>query len=188
MFFSLFNNFKTKRQATLLEEKLYYQISLQSRSPVLYQQFQIPDTPQGRFEMLVIHLFMVLYVLKRDHDTLSSLVSQKLVNFFVADLDQSFREIHISDKKMTKSFKYALEAFYGRLYSYDSAVSISPEQLRHSLSKNIYEGLVNEGAEVLYLLSDYIYHQIDNLKRSPIRSMRFVQIEDRIYGTKCSRI
>lgn len=172
----------------LVSADLYKKICEQSRKRELFTRFQIPDTPQGRLEMLNVHLFMILYVLKAKPEPQAQEISQNLVNFFVVDMDQTLREMFISDKKMMKSFKYAVQGFYGRLYSYDAAIRCCGETLRKTFAKNIYQSLVNEDAEVLYLLSDYIYDQIDILERSPVISMGFSQGEGPVHGTIRSRI
>jgi cytochrome b pre-mRNA-processing protein 3 len=184
MLAQIFNHGKFPEKSSSLDVELYEKICNQSRDKELYTRFQVPDSPQGRFEMLALHLFMVLYVLKQNKEPKAALISQKLVDYFVVDMDQSFRTLHISDKKMAKSFKYALEGFYGRLYSYDQGMASSPEDLQDRLQKNIYQNLVINEAEVLYLLSDYIYHQIDRLKQTPMADMGFVQVEGHVDGTR----
>jgi cytochrome b pre-mRNA-processing protein 3 len=189
MFFALFNKLTGQKTEPSLSVHYYNRICQQSRKQHLYNRFQIPDSPQGRLEMLIIHLFMVLYVLKGHHKAEASAISQELVNLFVVDIDQSLREMYISDKKMQKSFKYALEGFYGRLYSYDAAVRRSREVLQEKLFNNVYQNLVKDPSEVLYLLSDYIYDQIEHLRQNPIEIMDFVEVEGPFYGTTiCSRV
>lgn len=162
---------------------LYQIISEQSRKPCLYQAFHIPDTPEGRFELLALHLFLVLYALKSSPDPVAKSLSQSLINLFVVDLDQSLREMYLSDKKMVKSFKSLFDGFYGRLFSYDEAMSYSQELLSERLRKNIYQGLVKEGADVLYLLVGYVYHQSEHIKQLPIQQIEFADLKDQIHGT-----
>jgi cytochrome b pre-mRNA-processing protein 3 len=163
--------------------ELYQMISEQSRKPSLYQAFDIPDTPEGRFELLVLHLFLVLYILKHSKEVEARQLSQSLMNLFVVDLDQSLRQMYISDKKMAKSFKTLLEGFYGRLLKYDTSMAHPQELLAECLRKNIYQGLVKQGADVLYLLVSYVYHQKEHLKRQPIHQMKFAELKDKIHGT-----
>jgi cytochrome b pre-mRNA-processing protein 3 len=93
-----------------------------SRSPFFYLSLDIPDTPEGRFEILTIHLFLILHKLKKENHKDTSTISQYICDMVVADLDHCLRDLRLSDLKISQSFKKMIQGFYGRLVSYDDAL------------------------------------------------------------------
>ena len=67
--------------------EIYGAIVTQARQPVFYARLGIPDTPTGRYEMVVVHLFLVLERL-RGEGPLADALAQELVDAFVADMDE----------------------------------------------------------------------------------------------------
>ncbi|MGB1548449.1 MAG: ubiquinol-cytochrome C chaperone family protein, partial [Alphaproteobacteria bacterium] len=91
---------------------LYTQIVAQARRKEFYTAGGVPDTLDGRFEMLALHAFLVLYRLKRlDADELA----QALFDMMFADMDENLREIGVGDLSVDKRVKRMVSAFYGRV-------------------------------------------------------------------------
>ena len=68
---------------------VYDRIVAAARQPVLYAGWNVPDTPLGRYEMISLHLFLVLHRLRGE--TGARELAQDLTDRFFAELDHSIR-------------------------------------------------------------------------------------------------
>jgi cytochrome b pre-mRNA-processing protein 3 len=100
---------------------LYESIVAQARTPGLYRDLGIPDSLDGRFESIVLHLVLVLRRLKRDFPEGRDLAAA-LQEAFFADMDRSLREMGAGDLGVGKRVKRMAEGYFGRLQSYDEAL------------------------------------------------------------------
>ena len=85
-------------------EKFYGAIVAQARLPVFYRSFGVPDTLQGRFTLLALHLFAVLHRLKSGGSEGSAL-AQDLVDRFGQDMETVLRELGVSDLRVPQSMR-----------------------------------------------------------------------------------
>lgn len=116
---------------------LYDQIVAAARQPVLYAEWGVPDTPLGRFEMVSLHLFLVLHRL-RGQDGAPRELAQALTDRFFADLDHSIRELGVGDLSVPKRMKKLARMFYGRVVSYGETLEHGDGgQLGAALARNI---------------------------------------------------
>lgn len=77
-------------------DELYGAIVAQARSVVFYTAYGIPDTLEGRFDLIVLHMVLLLAAL--DHEgTPGRGIGQKLFDRFCRDLDASLREMGVGD-------------------------------------------------------------------------------------------
>ena len=77
-------------------EKLYGAIVAQARLPIFYRSLGVPDTLEGRFTLLSLHLFVVLHRLKAEGAEGAGIV-QGLVDRFSQDMETVLRELGVSD-------------------------------------------------------------------------------------------
>lgn len=135
--FSLFRRSKTRAAARATIERLYGVIVAQSRRPEFYTDFGVPDTTEGRFELLLLHTVLVCHRLKDGDDTARAL-SQEVFDTFAADMDRTLREMGVGDLTVPKKMKKIGAAFYGRAAAYDSALA-QPGQgaLEQAVARNI---------------------------------------------------
>lgn len=138
---------------------IYAALVSQARKPALYLDGGVPDTLEGRFEMLALHAFLVLRRLRKVTESeadASKELGQKVFDILFADMDQTLREIGISDLKVGKEIKGMASAFYGRIGAYDEGLD-SPDgdtELQAALTRNVYAGTVPEG-DALSAMSAY---------------------------------
>src|ERR1700712_4886290 len=119
-------------------EAIYGMIVTQAREPLFYRDLAVPDTVNGRFDLLVLHLWMVLRRL-RPLEAGAGL-SQPLFDRFCEDMDGNLREMGVGDLKVPKRMQAFGEAFYGRTAAYDLALTEGQEALAQALCKNILNG------------------------------------------------
>jgi cytochrome b pre-mRNA-processing protein 3 len=126
---------------------LYGMIVAQARLPCFYRDYGIADTVNGRFELIVLHLALLLDRLARD-PTLRDL-GQGIFDRFCRDMDNNLREMGVGDLAVPKEMRRMGEAFYGRSRAYREALEAKDEgaALTGALARNIYEGsLAGEAA------------------------------------------
>jgi cytochrome b pre-mRNA-processing protein 3 len=119
-------------------EAIYGMIVTQAREPLFYRDLAVPDTVNGRFDLLVLHLWMVLRRLRPLPGGLS--FCQALFDRFCEDMDGNLREMGVGDLTVPKRMQAFGEAFYGRSAAYDSARTEGTEALAQALNKNIFNG------------------------------------------------
>jgi cytochrome b pre-mRNA-processing protein 3 len=110
-------------------------IVAQARLPAFYEQYRVPDTVNGRFDMVLLHLWLVLRRL-RETDAGTAL-SQALFDHFCSDMDDNLREMGVSDLTVPKRMVKFAEAFYGRTGAYDAAVKTGGTELAQALARNV---------------------------------------------------
>ena len=119
-------------------EAIYGMIVTQAREPLFYRDLGVPDTVNGRFDLLVLHLWMVLHRLKSMEGGAD--LSQALFDHFCDDMDANLREMGVGDLTVPKRMRAFGEAFYGRAAAYDLALTAGGEPLAQALCKNILNG------------------------------------------------
>jgi len=119
MFQWLFGERRKQRQAVV--DALYESIVTSARRPKFYEDWSVPDTPLGRYEMLSVHFFLLLHRLQGKDGALRE-IAQELTDHFFLDLDHSLREFGIGDMGLPKRMKKFAKMFYGRLAAYTEAV------------------------------------------------------------------
>jgi cytochrome b pre-mRNA-processing protein 3 len=110
---------------------LYQAIVTAARNPALYSKFSLKDTTETRFELLTLHVFLVLHALRDRPET--EKLRQNLFNTMVSDLDENLREMGVGDMSIGKKVKGLTEIFYGRVKQYKEA--LENNTLEEELSK-----------------------------------------------------
>ena len=111
---------QTREKATARE--LYDAAQAAARTPVFYAEYGVPDTIEGRFEMLALHLAVLLDRLGKAGEEARGL-SPRLTEQFVIDMDDAMRDRGIGDLTVPKKVKKAAAALYDRHRAYGGAIS-----------------------------------------------------------------
>jgi len=121
-------------------DDLYGAIVAQARSPVFYSDYGVPDTVQGRFDLIVLHLVLLIEHIGQD-DGRGRGFGQRLFDVFCRDLDGNLREMGVGDLAVPKRMRAFGEAFYGRQAAYLAAFAAADAQeLEKALQRNIFQG------------------------------------------------
>jgi cytochrome b pre-mRNA-processing protein 3 len=115
-----------KSSGRLAGERLYDAATRQSRTPALYARMGAPDTIEGRFELLTLHVILLIDRLKAVQGPAAE-VRQRLFDAYVSNLDGALREMGVGDLSVGKRMRRLGEAFYGRAQAYDAAFQAPPE-------------------------------------------------------------
>ena len=116
--------------------RLYRTIVLQARCPTFYRTLKIKDTVDGRFELLVLHLFMFLHCFRADLD-FKPLV-QAIMEEMVEDLDRALRELGVGDLIVGRNVKNMVKTIYRRLENYGACHETGKDSWRRALSDIFY--------------------------------------------------
>lgn len=159
--FALLKRKKPYEQEAL---SLFGRVYAQSRSPVFFEKLEIPDTTEGRFDVLTMHMFMVMHRLK--HSGAGQALSQALFDVAFSDIDRGFREIGVGDMGIPKRMKKMMLGFNGSIHAYEQAL-LDGKNIKEALRRNIYTLYIGDDedlATVLDDLSGYMHGNIDYLQ------------------------
>jgi cytochrome b pre-mRNA-processing protein 3 len=141
---------RTPRDGTIAA--LYGAIVAQARSPAFYRDHEVPDTANGRLEMIVLHTVLVVSRLEADGAAARPL-GQALFDHFCGDMDANLREMGVGDMAVPRKMKAIGEAFYGRKRAYEAALAAAgQEELAAALARNVHD---SAGAHT-ERLADYV--------------------------------
>lgn len=133
MIFGLFGKRASRRAAV---DGLFGRIAEASRRPDLYREGGIPDSFEGRFESLTLHIMLLLRRLRELPPPAGDL-AQELVDACFAYLELGFRNGGVSDVAVPKRMKKIGQMFYGRLQAYEAALAApGNETLAEALQRN----------------------------------------------------
>jgi cytochrome b pre-mRNA-processing protein 3 len=140
---------------------LYGMIVAQARLPVFYAHYRVPDTVQGRFDLIVLHLVLLLRRLAREGATGRNL-GQRLFDAFCRDLDGNLREMGIGDLAVPKHMRRLGAAFYGRQTAYLAALDAGNDRdFEDALARNILRGSGCDAAVGLARYAHAVVRQLD---------------------------
>lgn len=141
---------KSPRVAPGRAEAAYAAILAASRRPGFYRDHGVPDTLDGRFDVLCFHAFLALRRLKAVGGDEAAALGQAIFDVMFLDLDGALREIGVSDIRIGKEVKKMAKAFLGRVAAYDAALGDSAA-LAEAVSRNVFRGAVEKPVAVAAL-------------------------------------
>ena len=123
---------------------LYDAIVRAARQPALYGNYGVPDTLDGRFELVVLHTALVIIQLKQAGSELAGAVSQALFDTMFDDFDAAMRELGVGDSGVGKRIRFMAEGFYGRAKGLDEVLRADDDSaaLQDFLSRNLLASAV----------------------------------------------
>jgi len=127
-----------RRERREAATSLYGAVVRQARSPAFYGAFGVDDTLDGRFDLIVLHAFLVLRRLRRQ-GAAAEAMAQTLLDLMFADFDRSLRELGVSDHSIGKRVKDMVKACYGRLAAYEQELGPGGDP-GAALLRNVYRG------------------------------------------------
>lgn len=132
------------RPTQIAGERLHAVAVARARAPELYLALGAPDTPEGRFELLSAHVYLLLARLKGQGPAATE-TAQALFDTYVRGLDNALRELGVGDLSVGKKMRKLGEAFYGRIGAFETAVAALPDEtpLRDVLRRTVYAGDVD---------------------------------------------
>jgi cytochrome b pre-mRNA-processing protein 3 len=144
---------------------LYAAIVEESRAADFYERWGVPDTLDGRFEVVCLHAFLVLRRLKgSDAD-----FAQTLFDLMFQDFDRNLREMGAGDLGVGRHVKAMAQAFYGRIRAYERGLD-GAEDLGEALKRNLY-GTGTPSPGQLAAMADYVRCRAAGLAAVPVETL-----------------
>jgi cytochrome b pre-mRNA-processing protein 3 len=143
---------------------LYGAIVAQARDARFYEAYGVADTVLGRFDLIILHLALVLRRLREGDVALA----QGVFDAFCRDMDHNLREMGIGDQGVPVQMRRVGEAFYGRAQAYEAALATPGEgALAEALSRNVYAQAVEPDVAAARLAA-YVRQAAAGLDAQPL--------------------
>lgn len=155
--------FSGRNAACEAADHAYRRVVEHSRQPVFYTEYGVPDTLDGRFELICLHAFLYLHRLKAERPRANRLC-QRFFDRMFADFDRALRERGVGDLSVGKQVKRMARAFYGRICAYEVALGSDEKALPAALARNLF-GTVFDPAPFVYGMAHYVRAAVAKLGR-----------------------
>ena len=153
--------------------ELYTAAVAAARAPFFYAQLGVPDTLDGRFDLVGLHAAMLIRRL-RALPPPGPAVSQAVFDAMFADMDTNLRELGAGDVTIARNVRAMWEAFHGRATVYEAALdSADPAALEAALARNIWRGEAAPGAAALARIVRGRVAEIDAAPPAELTAGRF---------------
>ena len=117
-----------------------------AREPFFYAELGVPDTLDGRFDLVGLHACMLIRRLRRLPPP-GDAVAQAVFDAMFSDMDTNLREMGVGDMTVARNVRAMWEAFHGRATAYEAAFDDSdPAALEQALARNVWRGGGSQGA------------------------------------------
>ena len=151
----MLNWLKTRAEDRCKAKDLYGAIVTGARRPAFYSGCGVEDTPEGRYEMIALHLFLVIDHLKGQGPE-ADRVAQRVMEAFVTDMDDSMREMGVGDLSVGKKVKRSTAGLYERFAAYRDAMAHGKANLAGQLAVYVpgLEGAPKGAAAIARFVED----------------------------------
>ena len=156
----------------LLIENIYTNIVKTSRNKSFFLDFNVDDTVEGRFDIIILHSFIVFNFFIHINDRKSSL-PHMLFDHMFHDFDSSLREMGFGDIAVNKRMKQFIKAFYGRIKNYSESLFrfnklADDTLLKKTILRNIYKDKEIQ-SEFIDFWSDYIINNVNYINAKTLK-------------------
>jgi cytochrome b pre-mRNA-processing protein 3 len=140
-----------------------------ARDPWYYQALGVPDTLDGRFDLVALHAFLLIHRLQAATDPGPAL-AQAVFDAMFSDMDHNLREIGVSDLSVGRRVRAMWEAFHGRAKVYAPAIQAADRAaLEAALARNVWRGAAPNGAAAS--LARIVLAQTAHLVEQPLMAL-----------------
>lgn len=168
-------------------KKLYEIAVSKAREPVFYQDYNVPDSVDGRYEMISLHTFLFirrLNALDRGKE------AQSLFDVMFVIMDKSIREIGVGDLSVPKHMKRMMKGFKGRAFNYAEALDKQDlESLKGAVMRNVFGTVEDPEALDIEAIADYIMSADEALSQvffDDLVNFEFPAIGNKLKGEQAS--
>jgi len=165
----LFGWLKKKDRKQTAAFELYTAMVTQARKPEFYAKLGVPDTMEGRFDLILVHAFVLFRRLKSEDGDRD--LAQNIFDVMFSDLDQNMREMGIGDVGILKRIRKMSESYHGRVVAYEEAVQSGAAELAAALNRNLYAD-TDATDEQLMVMVGYVHDALATLAKQPILDLQ----------------
>ena len=173
MFFNSYTSSQSKKKKII--DNFYFKIVEISRNKVFYNKLSVPDTIDGRYDLLVLFSIILTFYLSKCGSGGRDL-SQNLFDKIFLDLDLSLRELGAGDAGVHIKIKQMVKSYMGRQKAYCNCLEVEDfDKLKKHIIKNVYRN-VDDFGNSADLLTEYykkIFLQFKNRNNQYFLSNKF---------------
>ena len=147
--FSFRKLFRSQPDPREARRPLWQAVIATARAPHWYAEGGVPDTLDGRFDMVSLVMALVLHRIDDDPD--QALAGVQLTELFVSDMDGQMRQIGFGDMVVGKQIGRMVGALGGRLGAYRAADG--SDELRAALVRNLWRGKEPPAAGLAHVMA-----------------------------------
>ena len=119
---------------------LYNAAVAAARAPYFYTELEVPDTLDGRFDLVGLHAALLIRRL-RALPAPGAAVAQSVFDAMFSDMDITLREMGVGDMTVARNVRAMWEAFHGRANAYEAALDAGDDTaLETALARNMWRG------------------------------------------------
>jgi cytochrome b pre-mRNA-processing protein 3 len=119
--------------------ELYGAAVAAARDPWFFGPLAVPDTLDGRFDVVGLQVALLIRRLRQDPDPRGPAIAQAVFDAMFADMDINLREMGVSDLRVGKRMRQMWEAFHGRCLAYEAALDAGDQAaLATALDRNVW--------------------------------------------------
>lgn len=155
----MLNALRKSAERRKLVERLCAGIIARARAGEFFATFHVPDTIDGRFDLVTLHAWLVLGRLQAAG---SRDLGQGITDSLFIGFDEALRDLGVGDMGLGRRMKKMANAFYGRLQAYDAAANEA--ELADTILRNIYRGDAARAADA-QTLAGYVSRARAQLER-----------------------
>ena len=143
MFFNSYTSSQSEKRDLI--DSFYYKIVNVSRKKVFYEKILVPDTIDGRYDLLILFSIILTFRLSKCGKTGKDL-SQNLFDKIFLDLDLSLRELGAGDAGVHIKIRQMINSYMGRQQVYCNCLKVKDfDKLKKHIIKNVYRNVVDFG-------------------------------------------
>lgn len=161
----------------------YATVVAQARQPGFYAALGVPDTLDGRFELIALHVILVMRRLK-GQGAAADERARRLYEVMIDEFDTSLREMGAGDTGIGRRVKTMLRGMHGRIIAYDKALADpDPRHLEVALDNNLYGTVREVDPAHLSAVAGYVRETVAVLETVPVErivagELRFAPVPD----------
>jgi cytochrome b pre-mRNA-processing protein 3 len=119
--------------------ELYGAAVTAARDPAWYAELGVPDTLDGRFDMIALFAFLVIDRMREEPGEEPPQLAQAVFDAMFSDMDQNLRQMGVADLGVGRRVKRMWEAFHGRSSAYARALAAADDvALAAALARNVW--------------------------------------------------
>ena len=154
------NRFFSKTRQDKLARNVFKIIVEQSRKKYFYLHLGVPDTLEGRFELIVLHTFLVVRCLKQSK--VMKKFGRDIMTILFDDFDLSLREMGVGDMGIGKKIKVMADSFYGRCKAYEEGLKLGDREIEEAITRNVYRGEIDR--KLALILVNYLKSEAKHIE------------------------
>lgn len=187
MFGKLLKQKDTQKNKKNFSKRLYAAALLGTRKPEFYTIGGVPDSFDGRFEILLVYIFLILHTLRKQEA--DEEIAQNLFDEVFKDMDQILREMGIGDMGIPKHMRRMMKAFNGRMHAYEGAIDpqsiggldlegIHITNLNEALRRNLYGTCEEVDPNSLSVIEKFVRDNLEGIRINHDGDVLFVELEN----------